>query len=158
MQAETTHASFGLLHKASHAAPTPHLDKLLSGAASWWSGVTGKLARPANAKQPPRRIPQPHAMMAADAGPKPPTHRTPAHQSLERAQHLKPKVSAAPPAAPAPTQSPPAAAAKQVSTNIKSSNTDTVVHEYNAHIVLACANPAAMAKHLGAPPCQMKTL
>ncbi|CAL8471277.1 g10819 [Coccomyxa elongata] len=111
---QTTHAFFGLLPKASHAAPTPHLDKLLFGAASWWSGVTGKLARPAAAKQPPRRIPQPRAMTAADAGPKTPAHRTPAQQSLERAQHLKPKVSAAPPATPAPAQTPPAAAAKQV--------------------------------------------
>ncbi|BDA46659.1 hypothetical protein COCOBI_09-1120 [Coccomyxa sp. Obi] len=111
---QTTHAFFGLLPRASHAAPTPHLDKLLSGAASWWSGVTGKLARPAAAKQLPKWTPQPRLTTTANAGLKPPGIQTPAQQSLERAQHLKPKVSAAPPAAPLPAQTPLPAVAKQV--------------------------------------------
>lgn len=104
LRAEGTHAFFGLLPRASATTPTPHLDKLLSRAADWWSGVSGRLRPAAAAGKPPRKLPPPRAA-AVDAGLKPAAaaeHKTPAQRSLQRAQDLKPKVSVSAPAAHAP--------------------------------------------------------
>lgn len=109
--AGTTHAFFGLLPRATPAAPTPHLDKLLARANAWWSGQKATNGRPppAAAAQPPRAT---AAAVNAKLKPQPPA-KTPAQRSLERAQDLKPTIAATPSsAAPAP---PPAAVPKQAS-------------------------------------------
>ncbi|EIE19619.1 hypothetical protein COCSUDRAFT_58365 [Coccomyxa subellipsoidea C-169] len=104
-----THAFFGLLPRASATTPTPHLDKLLSRAADWWSGISGRLRPATAAGKPPRKLPPPRGA-AVDAGLKPAAaaeRKTPAQRSLQRAQDLKPKVSVSAPAAHAPAQPPP---------------------------------------------------
>ncbi|KAK9918286.1 hypothetical protein WJX75_002838 [Coccomyxa subellipsoidea] len=112
---QSTHAFFGLLPRASSTVPTPHLDKLLLRAADWWSGLFGRLRPTAAAMKLLRKLPPPRAT-PVKAGLKPAAdeRKTSAQRSLERAQELKPKVSASTPAANVAAPPPPQAEPKQV--------------------------------------------